>query len=135
GASIGEQFSVGASFAWSFAGPHPGDASTVEVPLNHLMTMAVGAVYRPSPYLSIGVVARDFNQPTNGIIQRSYDAAIALRPVEGHRKLELDLFSSFYEGTKAGEVEVVPGVSAATDVPGIGRVIGDVRLFDLATNP
>lgn len=120
GASLGEKLSVGATFAWSFAR---------ESDLDGLVSLTAGAAWRPSPYLSFGLVARDLNQPSSGPIERSYDASVAVRPCVGHRRFEVDLFTSYFERSD----QWVPGVALGMDVPRIGRVRGDLRLFDLGT--
>ncbi|MBK8255764.1 MAG: signal peptide peptidase SppA [Polyangiaceae bacterium] len=118
GASLGSTFSVGATFSWSFAR---------ERELSGIATISPGLVLRPSPYVSLGFVARDVNQTSDSMVERSYDAALAVRPCLGHRRFEVNLFGSYYERSD----KWVPGVSAAIDVPKIGRVRGDLKLFDL----
>lgn len=118
GARLGEKLSVGTTIAWSFAS---------EPQLGGLASLTAGAVYRPSRYLSLGLVARDLNQPSSGPIERSYDASVAVRPWHGHRRLEVSLFTSYYERSDAW----VPGIAAGIDVPRVGRVRGDLRVFDL----
>jgi protease-4 len=122
GASLGDTLSIGTTFAWSFAR---------EPSLDNLVTITAGAAYRPSAYLSIGAVARDFNQASTSSIERSYDASVAVRPIGGHRQLELDLFATYYERSDKWS----PGLAVGVDVPRIGRVRGDLRAFDLATTP
>lgn len=122
GASLGEKLSVGATFAWSFAR---------EPQLDGLVSVTGGLAYRPSPYLSFGLVARDFNQPSTGPIERSYDASVAVRPCVGHRRFELSLFGTYFERSDAWS----PGVALAMDVPRVGRLRGDLKLFDLDTSP
>ena len=122
GASLGETLSVGATFGWSFAR---------ERVLDNIVTMTAGLAYRPSSYLSIGLVARDFNQPASGPVERTYDAAVALRPIEGNRRLEFDLYGTWYERSQ----KAVPGLAVSVDVPYVGRARGDVRVFDVDTDP
>jgi len=122
GASLGDTLSVGATLGWSFAR---------EPALKDFVTVTAGLAYRPSPYLSVGLVARDFNQASTSLIERSYDASVAVRPIDGHRKLQLDLFGTYYEQSDTWS----PGLAAGVDVPRIGRIRGDVRLFDLETSP
>ena len=122
GASLGNTFSLGATFAWSFAR---------ESALDGLVSVTGGLAYRPSPYLSLGLVARDFNQPSTGPIERSYDASAAVRPCLGHRRFELGLSASYFERSDAWS----PGATLGIDVPRVGRVRGDLRLFDLDTTP
>lgn len=120
GARLGETLSLGTTFAWSFAR---------EPALDGLVTVTAGAAWRPSRYVSLGLVARDLNQPSDGPIERSYDASVAVRPCVGHRRFEVDLFTSYFERSD----QWVPGVAAGIDVPRVGRVRGDLRLFDLGT--
>ncbi|MFO0592093.1 MAG: signal peptide peptidase SppA [Polyangiaceae bacterium] len=122
GASLGETLSVGATFGWSFAR---------ERVLDNIVTMTAGLAYRPSRYLSLGLVARDFNQPSTGPVERTYDAAVALRPIEGNRRLEFDLTGTWYERSQMA----VPGITVGVDVPYVGRARGDVRVFDLGSDP
>lgn len=122
GASLGDKLSVGATVAWSFAR---------EAQLDGLVSLTGGLAWRPSPYVSFGLVARDFNQPSTGPVERSYDASVAVRPCVGHRRFELSLFGSYFERSDAWS----PGAALAMDVPRVGRLRGDVRLFDLDTSP
>ncbi len=122
GASLGESLSVGATLGGSFAR---------ERVLDGLVTLTAGLAYRPSRYLSVGLVARDFNQPSTGPIERSYDASVALRPIEGQRGLEVDLYGTWWERSSKG----APGIAVGVDVPYVGRARGDVRLFDLEGSP
>lgn len=120
GARLGQTLGVGATIAWSFA---------KEAELAGLVSVTAGAAWRPSRYLSFGLVARDLNQPSDGPIERSYDASVAVRPCVGHRRFQVDLFTSYYERSD----QWVPGLAAGIDVPRVGRVRGDLRLFDLGT--
>ena len=122
GASLGDALSVGGTIAGSFAR---------EPVLDGLVTLTAGLAYRPASYLSIGLVARDFNQPANGPVERSYDASVAVRPILGHRRLEVDLYGTWWERSSKG----APGLAVGVDVPYVGRARGDVRLFDLDTSP
>jgi protease-4 len=122
GASLGNTLSVGATIAWS---------ASRQPELAGLVSLTTGLAWRPSPYLGIGLVARDLNQPTTSVLERSYDASVAVRPLGGHRRLEVDLYGSYYERSK----QVTPGVAIGVDVPYVGRVRGDLRLFDLDTKP
>ncbi|MEZ4308215.1 MAG: signal peptide peptidase SppA, partial [Polyangiaceae bacterium] len=118
GARLGDTLSLGATFSWSFARERELDA---------LVSMTLGAAFRPSRYVSFGFVARDLNQPSTGPIERSYDAAMAVRPCLGHRRFELSLTGSYYERSD----QWVPGVALGIDVPRVGRVRADLRAFDL----
>ncbi len=122
GASLGEKLSVGATLAWSFAR---------EAPLDGLVSLTGGLAYRPSPYVSFGLVARDFNQASVSAVERSYDASVAVRPCVGHRRFELSLFASYFERSDAWS----PGAALGMDIPRIGRLRGDVRLSNLDGSP
>jgi protease-4 len=91
----------------------------------------LGALARPASFVSIGAVGHDVTQSKllGGVLQRSYTAGIALRPIPGVAQTRLTLFAdasgpenlpwrrygSFHGGAWA---EVAPGVQVGAAVDG-----------------
>lgn len=116
----GEIAAFGTTLGWSGS-----DAGS----LDGAFSFTSGATFRPSPYVSLALVARDWNKPatTSGPrIERSYEGGLALRPVGGRRALEIGLETAYYETSDAW----VPRATVGVDVPRIGRLHGDVALLD-----
>lgn len=118
---MSDTFAIGTTFGWS---------TSSALALDEFFSITSGATWRPYQHLSVSVVARDWNRPEvrgGGVIERSYDAGLAVRPFGGRRGLELGLETSFYETQK----KLVPKVSLGVDIPYIGRLRGDLAMRDI----
>ena len=102
--------------------------------LNDLVGLTAGVTWRPSSVIAFAAVAHDFNGPAiqalppDGlpILDRSYVLAMALRPT-GHRAFEIGAELKYLEGSQ----QWLPKVTSAIDVPGVGRLRGDVEMAHL----
>ena len=122
---LGERLSFGMSLQRSYS---------TNGYLNDLVGVTAGLTYRPSSVLSFAAVAHDFNGPATQllppsglpILDRSYVLAMALRPT-GHRAFEIGAEMKYLEGSQ----QWLPKVTAGLDVPGVGRLRGDVEMAHL----
>jgi protease IV len=115
--------------------------------------------YRPDPHLGLAFVAHDFNGPSetglppNGypILDRSFVLSAAFRPT-GRRGLEIGLDLECLDDIPAAGTAVPPAGTTTSshclaasgtyepratlgiDVPGVGRVRGDVQVWNLAND-
>lgn len=99
--------------------------------LDKQFTVTAGATFRPSQYVSISGLVRDFNSPTSHDDEtrtyRSWEAGIAVRPVLGRRDFELGLEGRFFDQLGEGTTRATIGV----DIPYVGRLRGDVKLLEM----
>lgn len=122
---FGDGFGLGTTFGWG---------RSDEPSLDGFFSIATGFTWRPNAYLSVSLVARDWNRPVSRqgtTIQRTYDAGFALRPLLGYRALELGVQTTYYED----DGELVPKATLGIDIPYIGRLRGDVAIRDLGVSP
>jgi protease-4 len=114
----GDVASFGTTMAWSFS----------ESPsLAGYFSLTSGVTVRPTSFLSVAAVARDWNHPhaKSGIpIERSYDLGVAIRPFLGRRAFEIGLEAQHY----ATSEDWVPRGTVAIDIPRLGRLRGDVTM-------
>jgi protease-4 len=114
----GDVASFGTTFAWSFS----------ESPsLAGYFSLTSGLTVRPTSFLSVSAVARDWNHPhgKSGLpIERSYDLGVAVRPFLGRREFEIGLEASHFDTSDVW----VPRGTVAIDVPRLGRLRGDISL-------
>jgi protease-4 len=118
----GDVASFGTTIGWSFS-----DAPA----LDDAVSLTSGLTVRPSPYVSLAALARDWNHPqvrSGARIERSYEAGLAVRPVDGRRALELGVETAYYSDSNAW----VPRATAGLDVPRLGRLHGGLTLLDPA---
>jgi protease-4 len=102
--------------------------------LDDAFSLTGGVTVRPSPYVSLSAVARDFNTPetrTRAAIEPSYDFGLALRPAGGRRDVEVGLEATYFEEGDAW----APKATASVDVPRIGTLRGEVTAFDVDDDP
>lgn len=121
GARLGRQLSFGSSLGWSIS-----DRPS----LDGQFSASFGVTARPSSWLSLSHVLRDLNVPTSRDgtrAQRSWDSGLAIRPIVGLRTLELGAEARYFE--RSGEW--VPRLTLGLDVPYVGRLRGDMAVFDL----
>lgn len=120
-ARAGRTLAFGNTLAWSIS-----DSGA----LDGQFSISSGATVRPGPWLGMSLVARDWNVPrseTGLVTERSWHAGVALRPVLGLRDLELAADAAFYDRTERW----VPGGTVGLDVPFVGRLRGDVKVYDV----
>jgi protease-4 len=116
----GESASFGTTFGWSSS-----DAAS----LDSAFSVTSALTLRPTSYLSLAAVARDWNRPTarDGTrIERSYEAGLAFRPIGGRRVLEIGLEGAYYSGLNV----IAPRATLGLDIPRVGRLRGDFTLLD-----
>ena len=120
-ARVGDFIGIGNTFGWS---------SSREPALDRHFSVTSAVTLRPVSWLSTSVVVHDWNAPENDAgfeVVPSVDMAAALRPLEGHRQLELGLGASFRGGDGSAWV---PSVTMAVDLPYIGRLRAGAELLD-----
>lgn len=120
-ARAGRSLAIGNTLAWSIS-----DSPN----LDGQFSITSSATVRPGPWLGMSLVARDWNVPrseTGLSSERSWHAGVALRPVVGLRDLELAADAGFYDQSERW----VPGGTASIDVPYVGRLRGDIKLYDV----
>jgi protease-4 len=97
---------------------------------NDLFGVTAGLTYRPNKVLALAAVAHDFNATVEpgaiGALDQSYSLAGALRPT-GTRAFEVGLELKYLQGTQ----QWVDKVTAGLDVPGVGRLRGDIQIAHL----
>ncbi|MCL2723557.1 MAG: signal peptide peptidase SppA [Polyangiaceae bacterium] len=128
GYKLSDRWSVGASIEWSYSSNPYTD---------HLFGMTVGASYRPNNYVGFSLVAQDFNGPSerslppNGypVMDRLFVGALAVRPT-GTRALEIGAELKYFDGPNQWRPRALLGL----DVPGVGRIRGDVEVANLGSD-
>ena len=125
---MSERLSFGGSVQWSYSSnPYT----------SGLFGISAGLSYRPNTHFGFGFVAHDFNGPSsqplppsgNPVLDRSFVAAMAFRPT-GTRALEIGVEGRYYEGPD----QVRPRAVLGFDVPGIGRIRGDIEAANLGND-
>ena len=94
-----------------------------------LSSWSLGFTSRPSDYFGFAVVGQNLNAPTTdagGYIDRSYNFAVALRPVRS-RAVEVGLETQYVDH---GGGYWVPRATLGIDVPELGRLRGDFQYSD-----
>jgi len=123
-ARAGRTLAFGNTLAWSVS-DNPN--------LDGQFSITSGVTARPGPWLGMTLVARDWNVPrsvTGLSSERSWHAGVALRPVLGLRNLEIGGDAQFYDQSERW----VPGGTLGIDVPFVGRLRGDVKVYDIDRN-
>lgn len=125
GYKISDRLAVGASIQRSYsANPYT----------SGLFGITAGLSYRPNTHFGFAAVAHDFNGPSvqplppNGypVLDRQYVLGMAFRPT-GTRALEIDLEGKYFDVLD----QLRPRAVVAFDVPGVGRIRGDVEVANL----
>jgi protease-4 len=125
---ISERVSFGSSIQWSYSqNPYT----------NHLFGISAGLDYRPNTHFGFAIVAHDFNGPAEQalpptgapILDRQFVGAMAFRPT-GTRAVELDVEGKYFDGVD----DVHPRVALGVDVPGVGRLRGDVEASNIGND-
>ena len=127
GYRFNEAFQVGASVQHAYS----------DNPYTQLTGLSFGVNYRPNSHFAFSGVAHDFNGPStqelppNGdpVLGRLFIAGAAFRPT-GKRNIEADLEVRYYDAIE----QVRPRFVGAFDVPGVGRIRGDVEIAQLGND-
>ncbi len=118
-ARAGDVASFGTTMAWSMS-----QSPT----LAGYFSVTSGVTVRPTSFLSVAAVARDWNHPhaKAGLpIERSFDLGVAVRPFLGRRAFEIGLEAAHYATSDVW----VPRGTVGLDVPRVGRLRGDVAMI------
>ncbi|HKO49908.1 MAG TPA: S49 family peptidase, partial [Polyangiaceae bacterium] len=94
-----------------------------------LASWSLGVTSRPNDYFGFAVVGHNLNAPTTdggGYLDRSYNFAIAIRPVRS-RAVELGLEGQYVDHRND---YWVPKATLGVDVPELGRLRGDFSYSD-----
>ncbi len=107
-----------------------------------LFGITAGLSYRPNTHFGFALVAHDFNGPSSLRVQTAYSpgtqaaimdrtavGAMTFRPI-GTRAVELGAELRYFDGTDTWRPRALVGF----DVPGIGRIRGDVEMQNLAND-
>ncbi len=123
-----ETLQFGGSIQWSYS-PNPYT--------DGLFGLTAGVSYRPYTRFGLALVAHDFNGPRTQklppsnvpVLDRTIVPAAVFRPT-GKRNIELGLEARWLPALE----QVRPRANLGVDVPGFGRVRGDVEVQDLAND-
>lgn len=127
GYKLGSKVQIGASIQHAYS----------DNPYTQLTGLSFGVNFRPNTHFAFSGVAHDFNGPStqelpptgDPVLGRLLIAGAAFRPT-GTRALELDLEARYYDGIE----QVRPRIVGAFDVPGVGRIRGDVEIAQLGND-
>lgn len=127
GYRLSEGFQVGASIQHSYSSN----------PYTQLTGLSFGINWRPNTHFAFSGVAHDWNGPSTQplppsgtpVLGRLFVAGAAFRPT-GKRDVEADLEVRYYDGID----QVRPRIVGAFDVPGVGRIRGDVEIAQLGND-
>ncbi len=118
---IDDWFAIGANLAFSIS-----DSPS----LGGQVSSTVGFTLRPTQYVSLSGLVRDFNAPVSRDDQttsfRSWEAGLAVRPFWGLRDFEFGVEGQFYDQIGTGTVRTTLGI----DVPYVGRIRADASMID-----
>ena len=128
GYHISDRIQVGGSVQWSYSSNPYTDG---------LFGITAGATYRLNTHLALAVVAHDFNGPSTQklppanlpVMDRTFVGAMAFRPT-GKRNIELGVEARYFDGADQVRPRAVLGI----DVPGFGRIRGDVEMMNLGND-
>ncbi len=128
GYRFGERFALGATIQRSYS---------TDAYLDGLFGVTAGVSYRPYTRFAFAGVVRDFNGPAprllpprgQPVLDRSYAFGMAFRPT-ATRAFELGVEAKYLEATD----QLVPRVTAAIEIPGVGRARGDVEVANLGND-
>jgi protease-4 len=125
GYRVSERVQVGASIQWSYS-PNPYT--------DDLFGITAGASYRMNSHFGFAVVAHDFNGPSLQelppgnfpVLDRTFVGAAVFRPT-GQRNVEVGLEARYFDVAD----QVRPRANLGIDIPGVGRIRGDVEMQNL----
>lgn len=102
-----------------------------------LFGISAGASWRPYSHFGFSLVAHDFNGPrmqplpplNNPVLDRTYVAAMSFRPT-GTRAIDVGAELRYFDGADQWRPRGVLGV----DIPGVGRLRGDIEAANIAND-
>jgi protease IV len=123
-----ERLQLGGSVQWSYSQNPYTDG---------LFGITAGASYRMNTHFGFAVVAHDFNGPSLQklpprdlpVLDRSFVGAMAFRPT-GTRDIEVALEARYFDGAD----QVRPRAVLGLDIPGVGRLRGDIEMQNLGND-
>ncbi|MDF2695998.1 MAG: Protease, partial [Labilithrix sp.] len=128
GYRLSERLQVGGSIQWSYSSNPYTDG---------LFGISAGASYRMNTHFGLAVVAHDFNGPSTQklwpgnypVLDRTFVGAAVFRPT-GKRNIELGLEARYFDGAD----QVRPRANLGIDIPGVGRIRGDIEMQNLGND-
>lgn len=128
GYHLSDRIQLGGSIQWSYS---------QNTYTDNLFGITVGGSYRLNSHFGFAVVAHDFNGPSTQklpptglpVLDRHFVAAMAFRPT-GKRNLEIGIEGHYYDGAE----QVRPRALLGFDIPGVGRLRGDVEMQNLGND-
>lgn len=130
---LGERVQVGASLQGSWSSNPFTDG---------LFGLTAGVSYRPSTRYAFSAVLHDMNGPSSQalpprgfpVLDRSYGLGLAMRPT-GTRAFEVGVEARYFEGQAEvpGYDGLRPRATVGLDVPGVGRVRGDLEIQNVGS--
>lgn len=134
GYRMSERFQVGGSIQWSYSSNPYTDG---------LFGLSAGFSYRPNTHIGFAGVFHDFNGPSMQllprasttdpafvpVLDRTYVGAFTFRPT-GKRNIELGGELRYFDGSDTARPRGVLGI----DIPGVGRIRGDVEVANLGND-
>jgi protease IV len=123
-----ERIQIGGSIQWSYSeNPYT----------DKLFGLTLGASYRLNTHFGFAIVAQDFNGPSTQklppnnfpVLDRTFTGAMAFRPT-GKRDVEVGIEARYFDGVDQVRPRAVLGV----DIPGVGRIRGDVEMQNLGND-
>jgi protease-4 len=128
GYRISDRLQVGGSIQWSYS-PNPYT--------DNLFGISAGISYRPNTHFGFAAVAHDFNGPSTQklppgnfpVLDRTFVGAAVFRPT-GTRAIELGLEGRYFDGAD----QVRPRANLGIDIPGVGRIRGDVEMQNIGND-
>jgi len=128
GYRMSERLQIGGSVQWSYSSNPYTDG---------LFGVTAGASYRMNTHFGFGVVAHDVNGPSLQklpprdlpVLDRTFAFAATFRPT-GTRALEVGLEARYFDGAD----QVRPRALLGIDIPGVGRLRGDLEMQNLGND-
>jgi protease-4 len=125
---LSERVQVGGSIQWSYSSNPYTDG---------LFGISAGLSYRMNTHFGLAVVAHDFNGPSTQklppgnfpVLDRTFLGAAVFRPT-GKRNIELGLEGRYFDGAD----QVRPRANLGIDIPGVGRIRGDIEVQNLGND-
>lgn len=128
GYRLSDGLQIGGSIQWSYS---------PNLYTDDLVGISAGVSYRMNTRFGFAVVAHDFNGPSTQalppggfpVLDRTFVGAAVFRPT-GKRAIELGLEARYFDGAD----QVRPRANLGIDIPGVGRIRGDVEVQNLGSD-